>query len=96
VKKIFLSGLILLIFASLASGGSRARGGGTDCESGHWVQEVHDNGRIVQLEDGSVWEVDPVDAIDSALWLPTTSIIACPDRLINTDDSEVVSAIQLR
>lgn len=72
------------------------RGAASGCEDGHWVDSVSDDGTIVKLEDGSVWEVDSVDAIDSALWLPTTDVIACDDKLINTDDNESVSASRLR
>ncbi len=68
----------------------------SDCESGHWVESVSGDGQIVKLEDGSIWEVDAVDAIDSALWLPTTDIVACDDKLINTEDNETVSATRLR
>ena len=66
------------------------------CETGHWVESVSSDGSIVKLEDGSIWEVDEVDRIDSQLWLTTTSIIACSDRLINTDDNEVVSAERIK
>lgn len=66
------------------------------CESGHWVESVFNDGQIVKLEDGSIWEVNPVDSIDSMLWLPTTDIIACDDKLINTDDNETVSAQRIR
>ena len=66
------------------------------CESGHWVDSVSNNGQIVKLEDGSIWEVDSVDAIDSSLWLPTTDIIVCDDKLINTEDNETVSATRIR
>lgn len=66
------------------------------CESGHWVDTVSNDGQIVKLEDGSIWEVDAVDAIDSALWLPTTDIVACDDKLINTEDNETVSATRIR
>lgn len=66
------------------------------CESGHWVDSVSNDGQIVKLEDGSIWEVDAVDAIDSALWLPTTDIVACDDKLINTEDNETVSATRIR
>lgn len=66
------------------------------CESQHWIDSVLGDGQIIKLEDGSVWQVDAVDAIDSALWLPTTDIVACDDKLINTDDNESVSAIQIR
>ncbi len=72
------------------------RSGLMGCDDGHWVESVSSDGAIVKLEDGSVWEVDAVDAIDSALWLPVTDIIACDDKLINTDDNESVSARRIR
>lgn len=75
---------------------ARGRSPSSGCEDGHWVESVSDDGTIVKLEDGSVWEVDSVDAIDSMLWLPITDIIACDDKLINTDDNEKVSARRLR
>lgn len=75
----------------------RSRGhSSSGCESEHWVESVSDDGQIIKLEDGSIWNVDAVDAIDSALWLPTTDIIACNGKLINTDDNETVSAIRIR
>lgn len=66
------------------------------CEAGHWVESVSDDGGIVKLEDGSIWQVDSVDAIDSNLWLPTTDIVACDSKLINTEDNETVQATRLR
>ena len=67
--------------------------------SGHWVSQVMDRGRVVKLEDGSLWEVAPLDRLDSALWLPVTDItvtdgddLLYPYKLINTDDHEVVNA----
>jgi len=66
------------------------------CETGHWVDSVSDDGEIVKLEDGSVWQVDAVDAIDAMLWLPTTEITVCGDKLINTDDNETVEATRIR
>ncbi|WP_161940228.1 hypothetical protein [Cupriavidus necator] len=66
------------------------------CESGHWVESVSSDGEIVILENQSVWQVDAADAIDSMLWLPTTDIVACDDKLINTDDNETVSATRIR
>jgi len=76
--------------------GPSQRGGYSDCETGHWVESVSSDGQIVKLEDGSIWEVDAVEAIDSALWVPITEIIACDDKLINTDDNETVSARRIR
>jgi hypothetical protein len=72
------------------------RSSSSGCESDHWVESVSSDGQIVKLEDGSIWEVDAVDAIDSAFWLPTTDIVACDDKLINTEDDEIVSATRIR
>lgn len=68
----------------------------TQCESGHWVSSVEQSGEIVILEDGSIWEIDLLDRIDTMLWLPTSDIVACDDKLINTDDKETASAVRLR
>ncbi len=68
----------------------------SSCESGHWVDSVSDDGQIVKLEDGSVWKVDTVDTVDSSLWLPVTDIVACGNRLINTEDNETVGATRIR
>jgi hypothetical protein len=56
---------------------------------------VSDDGDIIKLEDGSIWEVDAGDTVDSALWLPTTNVIVCEDKLINTDDNEKIGATRL-
>jgi hypothetical protein len=67
--------------------------------SGHWIDEVMDDGNLIKLEDDSLWRVSPIDAIDSALWLPVTDITviesddpAYPYKLVNKDDNEVVNA----
>jgi hypothetical protein len=74
---------------------SPARAGG--CDSGHWIQEVLADGKIVQLEDNSVWEVDTTDTVTTSIWLPTDDIIVCgEEKLINVDDKESVGARRLR
>ena len=75
-------------------GGSRT--GSSGCEAGHWIESVAADGQIIKLEDGSIWEVDAADRIDSALWLPISDIVVCDDKLVNTDDSETVSARRIR
>lgn len=79
-----------------AGGGSYYGVGGR-----HWIQRTEGGGRIVVLEDGSRWEVWPVDRITAALWLPVSDIEVADARspmgafryaLINTDDDEVVLA----
>lgn len=68
----------------------------------HWISENHD-GAVIELEDGSMWEVSPVDRVDSILWLASSSIKVVssndglfPYLLINTDDGEKVEAKLLR
>jgi hypothetical protein len=72
------------------------RRGRSGCEAGLWIDSVSSDGQIVKLDDGSIWEVDSIDTIDSSLWLPFSNIVVCGDRLINTDDNETVSARRLR
>jgi hypothetical protein len=66
--------------------------------SGHWIQNVSGGGKIVILEDGSLWEVSPIDTIHSAIWLPVSNIVVVEDsgpypyKLINADDGEAVNA----
>ena len=58
-----------------------------------------DDGGIIKLEDGSIWQVSPLDMIDSALGLPVSEITVIeghdpsyPYKLVNKDDKEVVNA----
>ena len=51
---------------------------------------------VPPLEDGSLWEVDPIDTVTSSIWLPVSDIIICGNRLINEDDNETVHARRLR
>jgi hypothetical protein len=69
--------------------------------SGHWIDSVSSGGRVVTLEDGSLWEINPVDQIDTSLWLPVTDISVIKARfpigqymyeLINKDDGETALA----
>jgi hypothetical protein len=67
--------------------------------SGHWVKKRIDRGRFVLLEDRSLWRINPVDRIDSSLWLPLEDIAVVdngnpryPYRLVNADASDVVEA----
>lgn len=69
--------------------------------SGHWIQENMDGGAIILLEDGSLWQIDPIDKIYAMLWLPISnvSIFTSSDGspgyeylLVNVDDDEKVHA----
>ena len=68
----------------------------SDCESGLWIDQVEADGAILILSDGSVWRVDPMDTITSAIWLPISDVLVCGNRIINLDDREAVSARRIR
>jgi len=64
---------------------------------GHWIKSKADNGGIIILEDGSMWEINSLDRIDTSLWLPITNITVIKASspigdykytLINTEDGE--------
>jgi len=64
---------------------------------GHWIKSRVDNGAIIILEDASMWEINAIDRIDTALWLPISNVTILKASsplgdykctLINTDDSE--------
>ena len=65
------------------------------CDSGHWIKTVSRNGAVIVLEDGSVFMVDAVDQIDTALWLPITNITVCPGHLVNVGDGKVAGATRV-
>ena len=67
---------------------------------GHWIGS-NANGKIITLEDGSIWQIAELDQIDTQLWLPVTDITVISDRspvgeyryiLINKDDGEKAHA----
>ena len=68
---------------------------------GHWIKENIDRGRLILLEDGSLWEVDRLERLDASLWLRTSSVHVAESSdgspgfdylLVNTDDREAVHA----
>jgi len=41
----------------------------------HWVKSKADGGKFIQLEDGSLWEISPIDKINTMLWLPLDDVV---------------------
>ena len=41
----------------------------------HWVKSKADGGAFIQLEDGSLWQISPLDKINTMLWLPTENVV---------------------
>jgi hypothetical protein len=70
----------------------------THIGTGHWVKKVMDNGNMVVLEDGSIWDVASGDAAISANWLTSTPISVgvgkgkYPYQLIDVAASKAVQA----
>lgn len=70
---------------------------------GHWIAENIDGGRFIKLEDGSLWEISPLDIVNTCIWLVVSDIAIVesndpnyPYILINTDDVEKASAKLIR
>lgn len=76
--------------AVAATPGTRSR-----CESGHWIEEVEGDGKIIKLEDGSLWEVDDIDTVTTSIWLPVSEVVLCGTTMINSDDDESVTVTRL-
>jgi hypothetical protein len=73
------------------------------------IGSVSDDGSIVKMLSGAVFEIDSVDQVDSELWLTADDVLVCADiveykgkprrfyTIINTDeDGEKVDADRLR
>jgi hypothetical protein len=58
------------------------------CESGHWIDSIEGDGKIIKLEDGSLWEVNDIDIVTTSIWLPVSNVIVCGRKMVNVDDKE--------
>jgi hypothetical protein len=85
-----------LMLASTAAHANSSQSRYRSCEDGHWISDVMDDGHLIKLEDGSLWEVDEADTIDSTLWLPTSDVVVCAGKIINVDDNESVGVRRIR
>ncbi|AFT96748.1 hypothetical protein AMBAS45_16435 [Alteromonas macleodii str. 'Balearic Sea AD45'] len=56
----------------------------------YFISRVSNGGGIISLSDGSIWQVNTIDKIDSMLWLPTSTVIVINDSygysMVNLDD----------
>ena len=65
----------------------------------HWLRDKHDEGKIVVLEDESLWEVHPADRMTTSRWLRISTITVndtwkegYPYLLTNTTEGETARA----
>jgi hypothetical protein len=77
-------------FALLRSRPHPARGSMQKCEA-HFLTRVFRSGRLMQLENGTRWEVDSFDRFDSALWLPSESILLCDLSPTSGEDKTMIN-----
>lgn len=68
----------------------------------HWLKEVQKGGRVIILDDESIWEIAPSHAGDTCTWDLVSGIAVSagkdphfPFRLINTGMGEGVDARHL-
>jgi len=70
----------------------------------HWLRDKQEEGRIIVLEDDSVWQVHPADRQATARWLRISTIIVkdtekrkeqYPYLLTNTTEGERARASYL-
>jgi hypothetical protein len=60
------------------------------------LDQVNGNGRTVQLDDGSQWEVSEFDRSEAAGWQQDATITACDAELINTETHETAAAREVK
>ncbi len=77
------------------TGPPRTQPGEANCESGHWIESVSSGGKVLKLEDGSIWAVNAVDVVTSSIWLPVSDVLICGTKIINVDEGETVEATRL-
>ena len=41
----------------------------------HWISNIFDGGSRIQLEDGSLWEIEPYYKFDTSIWMELDPII---------------------
>ena len=56
-----LSAIIIFFFIIITLPHSYAQS--NRCESGHRREAIEGNGKIIKLEDGSIWEVEDIDTV---------------------------------
>lgn len=60
------------------------------------LDKVSNDGRTVQLDDGSQWRVSDYDQSEAATWQQDATITACDTELINTENHETAEAREVK
>src|SRR5271166_2480666 len=98
LKRLLLSVVEFIAFTLLIAGVSLAHAKSCEDDS---LETVSDDGSILKMLSGQVFEVEAGDTIDTALWLPIDDVLVCEIggsavEIINTDENgEKASAQRL-
>jgi hypothetical protein len=79
MKKKFLATLLFAIFMSAPSYSQ-------SCDDDS-IQSVSDDGSIIVMISGAVYQVDAADRVDTALWTSADDVLICGTEIINTDQN---------
>ncbi len=66
-----------------------------DCNTDQQVKSVIEKGFVVELKDGSVWQIDPVDINNTIYWHPGAHVTVCEGELINTSAKQLAHAARI-
>ncbi len=65
----------------------------------HWIKAVVERGQTIQLDDGSLWQINPFNKIDAILWMGVERVTVIesnnplyPYKLVNTDSKSAAEA----
>jgi hypothetical protein len=84
------------LIASVLAFAVGASSTGHSCDDGYAIEAVLDDGNVIKLDDGSLWEVEPSDAVTASLWSASDDVLVCDDKIINVDAEETVHVDQIR
>lgn len=60
------------------------------------LDKVMNEGQMVQLDDGSQWQISDFDQSAAARWQQDATITACDNELTNTEDHETAEAREVK
>jgi hypothetical protein len=62
------------------------------CNAEQFIETLSSEGRVAELEDGSIWIIALRDSEKVLSWETPAHVVACPTELINTENGQSVQA----
>jgi hypothetical protein len=80
--------IMLALFLTASNGVAQA------CDEAS-IDHISTNGDIIELDDGTEWEVSPRDQAVALSWTEGDDVLVCNDKIINKDeDGEKITVTQ--